>query len=260
MPTIIVQETGVISTGGIALGTYSPAQAVDLCVEYLHGYPVTNVQARACDIINSWIWTAYPWRWTLKNMTPFSLTNGVQDYAAAPVDMLRIIDARIVRTDLTPSPSKELLMKNYLSPESVSRGFAGLSLMAFEPAAGVLRLDARVATQAPEVLQVQGRYQFLPPRITDADLDSIFYFPDVYFDCYVEGLKWKFYQLADDDRAGQAVSGKNGVTNYSGQLGMFIGALERMKESEDYADADTTMFPEDSLGAGNRGNAGLFSR
>ncbi|KKK59717.1 hypothetical protein LCGC14_3031610, partial [marine sediment metagenome] len=64
---------------------------------------------------------------------------------------------------------------------------------------------------------------------------------------HVEGIKWKFYQLADDPRAG-TVQVVNHNKIYTGQLGIFHDALNDMKAQEDVGDALSFEFPSDPLG------------
>jgi hypothetical protein len=85
-------------------------------------------------------------------------------------------------------------------------------------------------------------------------MGTAFAFPDTYFNIFVEGIKWKIYQLSDDPRAGGVQMSKNGKFQqvYSGQLGLFMNQLNQMSRYEDLNSGDQFMFPETSLG--NRSN------
>src|ERR1041385_4385655 len=102
--------------------TYTPQQAVNLVTQFVHGVPLAGVEANVCDIVNSMIWTYYPWSWSMSNLTDVTLVDGVQDYTLTNTDILRITRLRLTRTDVTPNESRELALLSDLSIELTRRG------------------------------------------------------------------------------------------------------------------------------------------
>lgn len=226
--------------------TYTPRQALDFAQKYLHGIPVDGVNAETADIVHSLIWRAYPWRWSLANFLDISLVDGTQDYAVGVTDMYRPVNVRVVRTDVSPVTQYELSIYGYLSPNVVEKGGYGfIRSVAYEPVGNTIRLDVAAGISAPTTMVLRGSYQKNPTRILDSTLDTAFAMPDQYFNVMVEGLKWKLYQLADDQRTG-------------GQYQVFLAELEKMKRDEDWGDAQQFTYPEDTLGQRRATNPGLF--
>jgi len=91
-------------------------------------------------------------------------------------------------------------------------------------------------------------------------MSTILPFPDHFFNVFVEGVKWKIYQLGDDPRAGTAQHSKNGSMTraYSGQLGVFMDMLLSMARDEDLKTGDEFSFPEQPLGVGRSWWPGLY--
>lgn len=226
--------------------TYTARQALDFARQYLHGLPIDNVNAETADIVASLIWRAYPWRWTMADLSDITLVDGTQDYAVGVTDLYRPVSMRIARTDVSPVTQYELSIYGYLSPNVVEKGGYGfIRSVAYEPVTNKFRLDVSAGITSPTTMVLRGQYQKNPTRITDSTLDTAFAQPDQYFNVMVEGLKWKLYQLADDQRTG-------------GQYQLFQAELQKMKADEDWGDAQQFTFPEDSLGQRRMTNPGLF--
>lgn len=240
-------------------GSYCPQDAINLVQQFGHGIPVTAVQAAVCDMVSSMIWTFYPWTWSLQSFTPLTCVNGQQDYGVLNSNVLRPVRVRLVRTDITPNEYRELGALANLSPE-LSR-FGGLDsntsfgYFAYGP---FIRLLYAASVGTGQVLQIQGEYQRTPVRITDANMTDPFPFPDRYYNVFVEGLKWKIYQLGDDPRAGSMVYVKNAGRQYTGQLGLFMDAILQSASTEDLQNGDEFEFPEQGLGVGRSFGPGIF--
>lgn len=240
--------------------TYTPQAAIDLCRAFVHKIPVGDVSTQACDIVNSLIWNSHWWRWSFKNITPIALVDGQQDYTPIPTDFYRIVYARVVRTDITPNEFRELTVINYLAPEITRKGgIETLKLIAFDPQDNVFRLDAAASIPSGVTINLQLTYQFQVARITNDKLTTAFVFPDQYFNVFVDGLKWKFYQLSDDPRAGEVRIDREGRKQYSGQLAIFFDSLMQMKNSEDMGEGQQNYFPNDPVGPARATNPGLFN-
>ena len=260
-----VNSVGQLTTTQIGSGsTYSPQDAINLVQQFIHGLPVSGVQAQVCDLINSMIWVFYPWEWTVSTLTPITCVDGQQDYTIAAADIaaiLRPTTLRIARTDVSPQEFRELgLLANMPIELTRKGGLETIRTAGYFGSSNIIRLQYPTGIASPQVLQIQGFYQARPTKIITSNMTTVFDFPDHYFNVFVEGVKWKLYQLSDDPRAGGAQYTKNGTKfiGYSGQLGVFFDAVLSMARTEDLKNGDEFMFPEDPLGVGRSYWPGLY--
>lgn len=241
--------------------TYTPQNALDLVQSFAHGIPMPTQQAMICDMVHSMIWVFYPWRWSVNPLTAITCVNGVQDYAPTDTDILRPLRIQLARTDTTPIELRELELLANLSVElSRTGGLETIKSAGWYSAGNFIRLAFAASVGGTQVLQIRGFYQKLPTKITDSNLSTVFAFPDHFFETFVEGLKWKIYQLADDPRAGSMQYSKNGsmMRTYSGQLGMFMESILTMARTEDLGQGDEFSFPEQPLGVGRSYWPGMY--
>jgi len=346
----------------------------------VHGIPVAAVQANLCDIVNSLIWTYYPWGWSIQSLTPTNLnqqppgsgspptggtnfTGNQQDYTITgawitfPITLqaggvtnnnygggwpiqktpnglsesgttvtvntqyphnlptgtalagqsativgadvsgyngtltitsipsnlqiigtivssglaasggsgnpgiLRPLKMRIARLDSNPPEYRELAALGNLSPElSRTAGINTMKAVGWFSSQNFFRLDVSPQVSNGQIIQLLGEYQVLPTKITEKTLSTAFAFPDEYFNVFVEGLKWKMYQLSDDQRAGTIQVSKNGsmMKQYTGQLGVFYEALMQMSRTEDLGSGDEFSYPEEGFGVGRSYYPGIF--
>lgn len=230
--------------------TYTPNDAITLVRKYCRDVPVTSIDSQVCDIIHSKIWIYYPWRWSLSALTAIAIADGDQDLTLniADAGFFRLMAARIVRTDTTPDEIlPDLDIRNTLPPTTVKLGYPAIQAIAHDAVTGKLRLDHAVQVSS-ETLELRGEFQRQPTKIADAQLGTAFAFPDVYFGAFVEGLKWKLYEFDGNRKAGAITVTKDGRIAYSGQLGVFMGALQDLAAAEDYAGQDM-LVPDVPLGA-----------
>lgn len=239
--------------------TYSPQDAITLVQNFVHGVPVTAVQSNLCDMINSMIWIHYPWPWTIASLTPIPLVAGTQDYTPSNTDILRPLKMRTARTDITPNEFRELDLLANLAPDRTwTGGLDTLRAVGWYPSLNFFRYDVTVNIGVGQTMQLQGEYQKRPTKITDATLATPFVFPDQYFHVFVEGLKWKIYQLADDPRAGGLQKDNRGNVTATGQYGIFLAGLDVMARTEDLGAGDEFAFPSRSLGVKTHTLPGIF--
>lgn len=220
-----------------------------------HKIPTDTIQVYVCNQVNSMIWTAATWNWTQANLTQITLTDAVQDYAHAQTDFYRIVNLRTARTDLTPVKFQELFQKNHLGVELERKsGIDGIRNFSWEPAISKIRLDYAASVSGTAVLVLQGEYQKTPTAITQSTLSTSLVQPDHYFNVFLAGVRWMFYDLADDPRAGTSSEIALGRRSYSGQLGVFISFLDEMKAAEDLSDGEDLNFPSEGYGATTQGS------
>lgn len=233
------------------MGIYTWGNAITQVAPYLKSIPTASGDVVLCDQVNSYLWKAYPWRWTQATLTSasgvLSLVDGQQDYAMGTLSgsgyyqMLRI---RLTRTDTTPWIAREKNWINWLPPcLDMKGGIDSIQALSFEPTAQKIRLDRAASVPSGTTYQIDGEYQFLPTAITLTSGATIW--PDIYFNVIVEHLKWFGYALGDDSREPT-------------QRAVALGMLNQMVSQEDYANATGTRFPDSGLGVTRAGNPGLF--
>lgn len=217
--------------------------------------PITSIDAQCCDAVSSLMYIEAFWRWTIQNIaaTSIPLVDGTQDYSV-PANIYRMFRARIVRTDTTPDQYHEIDVVEYLPPDLVTIGPFALQAMSHDEALGKFRLNQAAAISGSETYELQGDYQINPTKIVDSNLSSTLWFPDQYFmPVFVEGLKWKAYEYADDARAGNVTIDKFGRRQATGQAGKFYFALDVMKQAEDFGSGNASEFPAEPMGVGGGG-------
>src|SRR6185503_17796769 len=105
------------------------------------------------------MWTFYPWSWTIKSLTPITLTDGVQDYTPTDTDILRPTLFRIVRTDTTPQEARELALLSNLGVELTRKGGLETITACGILSTGAIRLMYAASVGTGQTLQLQGFYQ-----------------------------------------------------------------------------------------------------
>jgi len=226
--------------------TFNPQDAINLATALNHKAPSSTMQVYACNIVNAFIWTAFPWNWTKQALTQITLVDGQQDYSLGGTDLTtfyRFSKIEIQNTSVSPTASRRLNQKNDLSVELVTKG--GLETIRFfswEATINKIRLDYPAAVPSGTTLVLNGEFQKQPTQITGSNLTTAFAAPDHYFQVFVEGLRWKFYELTDDPRAGTTQFVKGRAVN-TGQKASFMDAFQSMREAEDFSDGEDVIFP-----------------
>lgn len=176
-------------------------------------------------------------------------------------NILRILKQRTARLDTSPAEYRELKLLNNLSPELTRQGgLDTITAASFYGSSNTVRLDLAASIGTGVIMQVQGEYQFMPTKITDANMNTALPFPDQYFNVFVEGVLWQIYRLSDDPRAGSGAMSINGSQSKTrqGQYAIYQQAMEQMKNIEDLGSGDEFMWPEEPLGVGRSFFPGLF--
>lgn len=230
---------------------------MELAKRMVHGIPTSKIEAQAADMVNSQVWVLYEWWWTLSTIAAIPLIDGQQDYLGVPTNFHRWIYPRIAQTNLTPVEYRELTVRKHLGVELTRKGsLETIRDVAFESSLGKFRLNFPPIIGGGTTMELQGEYQIVPTRITDANMTTPYVQPDAYYMVQVEGIKYWFYQLNDDPRAGTVVISRDGRKQYSGQLGTYYDALQTMLIAEDVADGQEFIWPEMPLG--NRQNSQVW--
>lgn len=240
--------------------TYTYQNHVDFVKAFIRNVPITSIDSQACDAVSNIMYARYPWRFTLKTMSPVvSLSDGNQDYSGVPSDLYRLVRARIVRTDVTPDEYQELIVKKWIGPElAVPISWPGFrSVCIVDETAAVFRLNAAVNIPSGMTLELHTGYQITPTKIGDVQLAGTCWFPDHWAQVFQAGLKWKFYEYLDDKRAGSVVI-QGGHMMYTGQLAVFMALLDNMAGVEDSGEGDEAIVPDDALVDATFGHPHVF--
>ena len=240
--------------------TYDWQRAADMASKLCKGLNISSIDETVADMVSSEAWSKYPWFMSQQNIASGILpcVDGQQDYSA-PVNIFRLLDARLVRTDTTPDDHRDLDVQQFLSVDLVSRSPYSIRCIAHQSETGGLRLESAVQISSGATWEIQGTYQTHPSKVTS--LASGLWFHDEHFMVAVEGMLYWMYRLGDDSRAGSAViDPKSGRTNYSGQLAVFHSAIDKMWAAEELQGTES-IVPETPLGvsASSHDMRGIFS-
>lgn len=246
--------------------TYTWQDAITFVKPFVKSIPTSTLDVLACDQTNSAIWTAFPWNWATFSLTSatseLSLIDGRQDYPIGTTTaggFFQLLRARITRTDVTPWVIRDKDILQWLAPNVEQEG--GIDTIQAVAIVGQnltnqIRLDCAASVPTGTAYQIDGEYWAQPIKVTSTGTTIVF--PDQYFGVVLEGLRWRYYALGDDKRAGNMQVDSSGRKTYTGQWGVFMAALQDMVDSQDYADGFQNRFPESTLGQGQPGNPGLF--
>jgi hypothetical protein len=229
---------------------YAVAQAM------AHGVPMTGVDMTLCNMVNSAIWKAYPWRAALTVLaSPVTLTDGNQDFATGVTNIYRMTQFWLTRTDTTPDQVRNISVAKNLAADLVPVSAYSIRSAAVQPGlTNKFRLEAAVRIASGEVWTIGGEYQPHPTAL--ADVNDPFWFSDEHVEVFAHGLAYWAYKLADDKRAGDAIKIGNGRVQYTGQLAQFRDAIEQMAADEDFGDIEG-YYPSETMGSDGR-NSGDF--
>ncbi len=205
--------------------------------------PLETVQVSILQDASSLIWMAAPWRWTVACSPVFTCTAG-QAYCTigSPLGppFLRIEKA-LVQTAVTMRP---LTPVNSLPLSPTETGQPNFICFVGGPDRFFFDMTFPATTDT-WFLQVWYKYQ--APIITNGNMSTggLLVMDDEYFWVYNEAVLYYTYKYGDDQRAGGAsvtanAEGTVSQIQYSGQLGVVMAALERMRKSE----VLTWAFPE----------------
>jgi hypothetical protein len=185
-----------------------------------------------CDLAQSMIWNEADWRGSLAAITPFYLVAGVGSYDNAHADFLGLRLVQIV--DLSSNPDfyyPPLEIRTHL-PRTTNEGMP--EIVSYYPVSNAFRLYPTPPTNmAAEQLQILGQYKKRCTAITAANINSqAIPFDDTYLEVCVEALRYQLLMASGDRNAAGSVVIMRNTPQYTGQLGVAMAAIERMKAAE----------------------------
>lgn len=241
------------------MATYTSTNALTIAKKFVRDAPVGSIDAESCDMVNSIMWTYYPWNWARAALTAIPTSDGVQDFAidAGNTNIARILTLRLIRTDTTPDEYHDIDVRDFLPPDLTKASMYNMTCAAYEPISNKIRLERAIDISGSATVTINGEYWKDPTKIVDAGLGSAVLFPDRYFCVFVEGVKWQLMQFANDARAGDVQINSRGDAIYTGQWGIFMALLEQMARAEDYGDI-AGEFPSTPIGDRVFGSRGFY--
>lgn len=239
-------------------GTYIFTDVMNVVKDLTHQIPTTVSQVYVCDKIASIVHLYWPWNWALFKISPILAIDGMQDYPLTlPANFYKLTAGRIIRTDVSPFQYQPIKIAGHLEAEVQRQGSINtIQSISFEANINAIRLDIPLQVQGTTAYFIDLDYQSTPTKVMT--LAAVICPPDRYFNVFVEGVLWGIYRLADDPRTGAVTINRAGDKTYTGQLGVFMTALEEMRRMEDSGQSLDNRWPEEPLGWVRTGNPGLF--
>ncbi len=191
--------------------------------------------ALICDMTNSFIWNRADWRVSLVQMPPFYLVALQQDYVAPyvtiPSDFLGLRQALLVYNGTEPATTYPALdVKRYLDKTYAQSRTTSIS---YEAEISGFRIWPRCPSGIGVMdYQIEAKYKKLPTKITAATLEATIPFDDIYFQTYVEGMKYFLKPAAQQNDQ---------------DLARFIGSIDVMAAREAVNLGEVSLAPAEPL-------------
>jgi hypothetical protein len=222
----------------------TPNDAFDYAKDFVKKMPLEQVQVPILDDINKMLWMAAPWRWTMAVCEPVTIAANIADFSlvSAPADFLYISRAYIwdgeTAIELSPEPALPSGTDTKGVPNKIAYVAGSTPKFRIHPVLGSLN--------SSKTYKLLVWYKKAAPEITSGNYDTAgsLILPDEWFPVYREGVLWKAYQYADDQRAGTVVMGANGQLQYSGQRGTFEAGIQIMRQCEPMLTQFVKLQPE----------------
>lgn len=213
--------------------TFKPVDAFTYAKFMIKNMPLDTVQLAILQSASNRIWMEAPWRWSIANTTPITLSTGDYRHALTfPASFLRFEKCYI--SDGTTYRPLTIVGSNSITPN--------LEQFPTTCSADVTNNFVYFDTEFP-ALASGDSYNFYawykkiaPLLATTMSTNGALIMDDEWFWVYQEAVLYYAYKYADDQRAGGATgalesSGKIQI-QYTGQLGVLQAAIEQMRKSE----------------------------
>ncbi len=233
--------------------TYTYADALNFIRTQVPATTEDQKAATICNIGTNLFWNAFDWRETIEVLPPFWLTPWVQDYGAplvtVPADFLGLRTAQLTDLSAVPPAKHPLKVLKFLEPTHMKSLPHAIS---YEPSVNSFRVFPRVPNSlGASRFKIDGTYKKRPTLVTAANYTStLLPFDDLYFQVWLEVLRWAALSATGNDRAGSAVKNPNGGVHYSGQLGTAMSMINAAADNEGFNLGDTTVAPSEALSRG----------
>ena len=233
--------------------TYTYADAINFIRPQVPATAEDQKAATICNIGTNLIWNAYDWRETIAILPPFWLSPRIQDYGqpliSVPTNFLGLREAQLTDLSGVPPAHYPLRVMRFLEPTHALQLPHAIS---YEPSVHAFRVFPRVPNALGAArFKIDGTYKIRPTLVTTATYTSTALpFDDIYFQVWLEVLRWAAFSAAGDQRQGAASKSPDGRTVFSGQLATAIGFINGMAMAEGMNLGDTTVAPSEALSIG----------
>lgn len=233
--------------------TYTYADALNFVRTQVPATTEDQKAAVICNIATNLIWNAFDWRETIEVLPPFWLSPWTQDYGAplvvVPSDFLGLREAQLVDLASVPPARYPMRVMKFLEPTHMKSLPHAIS---YEPSVSSFRIFPRMPNGlGASRFKIDGIYKKRPTLVTASNYTStLLPFDDLYFQVWIEVIRWAAYSATGSEKAGAATRNPNGQTFYSGQLGNAMAAINAMADNEGFNLGDTSVAPSEALSIG----------
>jgi hypothetical protein len=215
--------------------TKTPNSAFTPAQKYIRMEPLEDVQYQVLDDACKLIWMADAWRWTIGSLANFNLSASTQDYAygGSLSDYLYTWRAYVANGD-TMQP----LAVDPELPTTEVQLCATPSRIAKVTGAATFRVFPVPGTPLVGTWTVVQQYKKIAPTISVANAGTAgaLIMDDEWFHVYFEAVLYYAFKYGFDSRAGTVqYDASKGQTIYTGQYGVLMAAIERMRYHEPIA-------------------------
>lgn len=211
------------------MASYVPSDATDFATRMVKGMTFSDVRVRVADAISKTIWMAAPWRWTVGSVDPnVAIVNGTTDYTfTIPTDFLYLVRSYI----WDGTTEKPLKIESTIPTASLVEGVP--SRITYVDSLQKVRVDP-VPRLSGTTRTLVNLYKKKATAITESNIDSpgVLAMPDEWSWVFEEGVLWKAWEFADDDRAGTSQRSSDGKFTHTGQCARFWAAVDEMRAAE----------------------------
>jgi len=217
--------------------TKTPKWALEYARRFVKKPPTQEIEVDIANNVHAKIWNFANWAWTINSvsvtLSPSSPGVAQQDYNLTSnlTDCARFIKGLIISPALTggirTDQNYEVEPVSYIPAMSEYKGLAS-SFQYVPGGTDKLRLD--VSALYPTNTKFYGIYKKSITLLTSQTINdaTVIALPDDWYYVFQEGVLYHFYKYADDDRAGTATTTSDGKEQYTGQLAVFMEALNDM--------------------------------
>lgn len=219
--------------------TKSTKYALEYAKRFVKQIPTDGVAVDIANAVHSKIWNAGNWVWTVNScevsLTPTSLGTSQQDYNLSSnlTDYSRFIQGTIQTLALTGGIRTDSLTYvdpvSYIPSSSLIKGIP--SCFQYIPG-GTDKIRFNSTFEFTTGSKFYGVYKKAMTLLTNKTINELtqILLPDDWYYVLQEGVLYHFYKYADDDRAGTSKTNSNGQEEFTGQLAVFMEALNDMKQ------------------------------
>lgn len=234
------------------MNTYRYADIVLMVSKQFPSPLVEQFQGIVCNLATNLIWYSYDWRESIETLLPFYLVPNEQDIKpptnAIPADFQgfrKVSMCQYGQGKNGGGTSKYTITIEKDIQLTQARGLP--TVVSYEPETHGFRVFPRTpANIGAPFYWIEGTYKKKPALITNATMNTLFPFDDMYLQVFLEVFRWGFMAVAGSKDAG-GVSMSNGQVYYDGQLGKAMGMIKEMANDQGINDGDVYVSPEEGL-------------